>query len=388
MKEIRVLNNKMSCDPQKRKGLFKKVIMFALFLCIILAEPGMTKKSFADGGTQLVVTPNYIDETATITAAPGGSSRYYISIDNMRNWDMLDSNMVDISSLLGSKDTIIYFKGNKDTNPYPLTLQGEDKSLTASYKASNGVGRVEFTSGLPVEYRKGPNGVWKTATNPMPTSIYEIKGTSLYFRTAATAAKRAGRIVVVRVPKRPTAPSVRLDGSKLMITGMKPGETLYRVGDNAWTPFNPTDKSVRALDLSALLGGSTLTNVAIPAGTIEFRVMGNDKKANSAVKVLEVPQQTVLQQGQVTITGSSITVIGDANQKVQYEYTVLSGNNALNLNTARWSSITVNRTVTVPRVSIGDKILVRRKSTTDQVTRQIIPASTYIVLQVTGITTK
>lgn len=370
------------------KIILKKTLVFTILLCIVAFNPATTKVSNADSTNMVNVSVNFVDEVAYVTAGTGLSTKFYISTDNKKTWELLDSSTVDISTLLTTREKIIYFKGNKETNPAPLILPAENKTLTVAYKVASGEGRIEFTSAQTVEYRKGANGAWKTATSPMPTALYELKGATLNFRTVATTAVRAGKIVSVRVPKRPTAPSVKLDGSKLCITGMKTGETQYRVGDNlVWTTFTPLDKNTRTIDLSALLGGSTVTNTQIPAGTIELRTVGTDKKVNSASKVIEVPMQSVMLGTTASVSGSSLSIL-DTNTKTAYEYTIVANGKVVDLSTAKWTTVTSAKMVIIPKVAINDMVLVRLKSKTDSTTKQIIPASTYYPYTITSITPK
>lgn len=363
----------------------RKLIATILVLAVILQidKPAI---SSADANSQVGVRVDYIEELAYITSGTGGSTKFYISLDGMKNWEIIDTGgVVDISAMLSSKENVIYFKGNKDLNPTVVTLQGEDNTLKVSYKVKDGVGRIEYSYSGAVEYRKGSNGTWKTASNLMSTSIYEIKGATLHFRTPATATKRAGKIVTVKISKRPSAPTVKLDGSKLAITGLKSGLTQYRVNDSLnWLTFTSTDKKVNYLDLSSLLGGNTTSNTAIPAGVIELRTLGAEK-LTSTVKVIEVPAQAAAPEA-VTLNGTTLTIL-DPDTKKNYEYTIVEKGASYNPYTAKWSaSVTSKKAVIIKKVAIGDRVLVRLKSTTDSKTKQVIPASCYKEFTVTAIT--
>lgn len=321
---------------------------------------------------------NYVDETAVITSTQGGSTKFYISTDKKKTWDLVDpSGVVDISTLLSSKEVTIYFKGNKDATPVEKILQAENSAIQVSYKITSGVGKIEYTpSNQPVEYRKGANGQWRTATNNMATAIYEVKGATLYFRTPATVDKRAGKMVTVKISKRPAAPSVKLDLSKLCITGLKSGETEYRVGDSTtWQKFTALDSKTNYIDLRSLLVTSTEANTPIPAGIIELRTIGTDKKVYSSVKVIEVPLQPTVPD-QISLTGTTLTII-DSNTKRYYEYTVVPQGKTLDLRSARWTAVTSKKPVIIPRVNINDQVLVRLKSATDSTTKLTSLASTY-----------
>lgn len=324
-------------------------------------------------GTSVNYRVDYLEETVVVTAGSGVSTKFYVSLDK-KNWDAVDpSGVVDISSILTSKATSILFKGNKDTNPVTVNLDGEDSSLKVTYTVKDGDGKINLSITTGVEYRKGPNGAWKTATNLMSTSIYEIKGATLYFRTIGTATKRAGKVVTFKVPKRPSAPSVTLDGNKLIINGLKAKETQYRVGDNTtWSLFSPLDLKAKFLDLYALLG--VTNNTPIQGGTIELRTFGTDKKPTSGTKVIEVPVQLACPET-VSVSGSTIT-INDTDKKRIYEYTRVEYNTAFNMSTAKWTAISKS-SVIIPKASVNDKILVRLKSRTDSTTKKLVLASTY-----------
>lgn len=376
--------NKEGVSAFHRKSIVQRIIVIAVVFCMVINNPVMMRQSRADSTSQVNVTVDYAEEMAMVTAGSGGSTKFYLSTDGKKSWDLLDTTAVDLSGLLTTREYIIYFKGNKDSVPTAVTLQGEDRTLKPVYSIANGVGLITFTSPYTVQYKKGDNGSWKTVTSPFYTSIYELKGAKLYFRTAPSTTKRAGKIVTVNVRKRPSAPSVRLDGSKLCITGLSSGKTQYRIGDSTvWNTFTATTTTAKVLDLATLLG-VTVSNSPIPASIIEFRTSGADKRLPSSVKVLEIPLQTTMSASFASINGTTLTIL-DSNTRKQYEYTVVSRGSFLNLNTARWSTINGGRTVKISRVGIGDKILVRIKSTVDTTTKQVIPASTYIEYLVTSI---
>ncbi|MDF2544499.1 MAG: hypothetical protein K0S47_4217 [Herbinix sp.] len=382
------MKNNLHNQGENRKPLFNRnylaiSILFLLFFCINIHT---TAKASSVSGSSITVKINYLEEIATLSPGSGNSTKFYISLDKMKTWELIEPyGMMDISALLQAKSVELYFKGNKDANPVPVTLQGEENSLKVTYQIVGGEGRAVITNTtLPIEYRKGNNGAWKTASYSMSTTIYEIKGATLYFRTIATESKRAGKIVTFKVPKRPSAPSVKLDGSKLCITGMKSGEMLYRIGDStSWVPYATNDPKIKYLDLKSLFGSSLPANTPIPAGMIEFRTGPTDKKAASAVKVIEITQQPTVPDT-ISLSGTTLTIL-DSDKKRAYEYTIVKKNTSLNLQTARWTSVTSAKSVVIKGVEVGDKILVRLKSRTDSTTKQLILASTYKELPVTSI---
>ena len=364
----------------------KRLIVSLLTLILI---PLVMNRSFnasantVTSGSQVKVQIDLLEEIATISAGPGGSTKFYISTDNMKTWEYIDNtSALDLSGILSSKPVTVYFKGNKDSNPLKVELPGEDNSLKVKYEVVDGVGKIVYSNtALPVEYRKGNNGTWKAATNYMSTAQYELKGASLQFRTTASSTRRAGKIVTVKIPKRPAAPSVSLDSSKLSIKGLKSGQTQYRVGDaTSWTTFISPDNKANTIDLSALL---TPSNNLIPAGIIEFRTIGSDKKVHSAVRTIEILPQAAAPNN-VSLTGTVLT-ISDPDVKRNYEYAVVPKNTAIDIKKLKWTAATSKKPVVIKNVSVGDKVLVRIKSTTNTETKQITLPSAYTELTVTSL---
>lgn len=379
-------------EQQVKSRFYSNLLKGILILSTLLFTMGMTmklmeQKSIAST-SQVGVITNYIDETITVIAGNSGSSKFYISKNQGKSWDLIDPNgPIDMSAYLSSKAVELQFKGNKDTSPVTVMLQPLETALLAEYMVVNGEGMILLSgTSLPIEYRNGKDGQWKQVSNSlMKTSPYEMNGATLDFRTMATLTSRAGKIVNVKITKKATAPAVKLDGSKLNISGLKVGETQYRVGDSTtWIDFAPSDTKVKTLDLRVLLAPTLPENTPIPAGIIEFRKKATDKKMASAVKVIEVPTQRIAPEN-VLVTGTTVSAI-DNNGKTKYEYAVLPNNTQLNLNTLKWTGFTSSKAVVAKNAKLGDRILVRLKSETDSKTKNVIPASTYKSFIVTMLT--
>ncbi len=373
----------------------KKFLLPLILLVLVtfgLTRPDTTK---ADANSMVGVKVNYLEETVTLSPGSGGSAKYYMSLDNKKTWEVIDPTntltpadktaTIDISGYLSSKAINIIFKGNKDLNPTTLTLQAEDRNLKASYVVVNGVSSISVNQGS-VQYKKGANGDWKSYNGTLPLSTYEIKGTTLYFRSAPSEGKRAGKVITVKVPKRPAAPSIKLDASKLLITGLKVNETQYRVNDyEGWTTFTSNDPKVKTKTLLSFLGTTSTSNTIIPTGRIEFRTIGKDKKIASAVKVIEVTLQPSL-PADFTLTGSTLTIL-DSNIKRNYEYTKIAGT-TVDLEKVKWTTITSKAPVIIKNATVGEWVYVRTKSFTDSSTKQLVLPSTYVGKKIESITSK
>lgn len=363
-------------DINKNKRNIKKMAMVFAFLLVIGAVFSSTIESKAeDAGTSVVVEVNYMNETATITAGPGGSTKFYITVDKkLVTWDLVETgSVVDISTYLSSKSVSVFFKGDKDTKPTELKLLPEDKTL----KITNDIVERKITysvaSGIVVEYRKGTTGNWMDATTGMPTSIYSLRGITLYFRTKATKDLRAGKIVTVKIAKAANAPTIKVDGSKLEIAGLKKGASEYRVnGGPVWSTFEPVNPKATTLSLNTYLS-QTKTN-------IEVRIKATDKKIASKIRNIDILKQPELVDEKVKVEKSSLT-ISDASSSKKYEYTIVKAGKEISLPTAKWTGITSTKSIVVKKVgkdelAIGDKLYVRIASYTDK-EKNVILSSTY-----------
>lgn len=344
------------------------------------------------------VAVDYVEGVATVVAGPGNSTKFYMSTDNLKSWEPLEvyrnstgilCASVDITPYLKNKESIINFKGNRDTSQRPVPLQGEDNNISATYQVANGMGRIAInnnTSNL-VEYRNGQNGQWKTLNGySLETRNYEYKGASIQMRTVASVSKRAGKIITVRVPKKPTAPSIKLDGSKFAFTGLKSGLIEYRVGDDTeWTTYSSSNAKTNTLDLATLFKVSTVQNTQLPAGIVEFRTKATTKQIASSIKYFDVPIQPIY-PSTITINGTTLTIF-DCSSKKQYEYSIVETGD-INLSTARWTSVSSPRPVIIPRLSPGFRVYVRAKSYIDPTTKMVVPASTYKIIVIETITIK
>ncbi len=361
---------------------FKYIISLFLFAVLLLVwDKPTTALATSATGTSVNVFVDYAEETARVTAGTGGSTRYYISTDNKKTWEDVKypDGVVDISGLLSAKAVDIHFKGNKDTAVKTVTLMAEPNNVTAVYGIKDGVGSITTSvSGAAIEYRKGPNGNWKTTTGAIPTYLYEVKGATLQFRSTANTGMRAGKIITIKIPKRPAPPSLKVDGSKLLLTGVKANETQYFNPDSSKWEYVTTDPKVKTVTLNTLSKISPSANIAMPAGAYEFRNYYGDKKVVSGVRLIEVPVQPTCPET-IKLEGNTLTITDAANRA--FEYSILTSTDIFNAATMKWTSAPANKAILISKAYSTNRIFVRLKSTTDK-SKIVTPASTYIVLTV------
>lgn len=351
-------------------------------------------------GTKVNVTINYKTNKINVQAGSGGSKRFYISTDKQKNWNLIYESVngtstsinIELDGYLKSSETVLYFKGNKDIAPVMVTIPKEPNDLDIDYKVINNKGTivVNKTSAL-IEYRVNSASNWRDYTT-INTELYEDTGITLEFRTKAAETIRAGKIVKVKIPKRPAAPSIKVDYKKMEITGLKYKAMQYRVGDGNWQLFEPQDSKAKSLSLySLLLPGVTDTNSQpLKQTTIEFRALPTDKKVASAVKLIEITAQPSAPGGTVVLNNSTLT-ISDASKDKPYEYVVLQTTETIDITKAKWIKVTSNKAIVIKKTGNattiqGDKVYVRLASYTDKQTKQVIPPSLYRVIPITKVT--
>lgn len=323
-----------------------------------------------------------------------GSTKFYISKDKQKSWELLNSNLLqnsielELAAYMKTSDVVLYFKGDKDLTPVELKIPKEEANLKVAYKVANSRGMLVFENpkGGALEYRTSATGYWMDHnSNVFYTDAYDDTGMTLQFRTKATVNKRAGKIINAKIPKRPNAPSVKVDFQKMMITGLKKGVTEYRMGSNTkWETFNPQDQKIQGLSLYDILSNGTVSNsTLLNANTIEFRNIADGKKVSSAVRMLDFDRQAPAPYMNSFLKGSTLT-IPDASKDKPYEYLVLQSTelNGMDVRKVKWMKVTspksilikkTGNTITIP----GNVVFVRLAAVTNKQTSKLTPPSLY-----------
>lgn len=395
------------------KGFWKKTVMIAALAGGICLAEGMPQEedriiayassaatidsSIAAGSgnssvttteSSLNVTINYLEETITIL---GNGSKVYISTNKGKTWEYLESSEVskytlELSCYMKTAETVLYFKKAGEEVPYILTIPKEEKTLKAKYVVTNAGGTVElsYAAGTVIEYRKGTNGDWKEYTSSFSTKPYENTGYTLQFRSKATPTQRAGKIVNVKIAKRPTAPIISVDYSDLCLKGLKNGTTEYRLSTaSEWTTFNAVSGQSSLLDLYTVLNSTMAsvdkTSTLLKAGSIEVRTKAMGKKLASAVRLIEIPAQHAAPDTTVTLKDDTL-VISDASAKKPYEYTIIHQGETFDISKVTWKKVTSSKGTSIKKFGsattvTGDVLYVRMASYKDTAAGTISVAS-------------
>lgn len=355
-----------------------------------------TIEQITNDGTAVKVIVNYKNEQIYVSTGPGSSTKFYFSQDKMKTWERTPG-VIDLSIFLKTSDNTIYFKGDRDKAIVAVTLPKEDKDLKVSYYVvQNGTGsygglKLENAT-REVEYRKGTYGQWTKYTGYLDLSSYEITGYTLQFRLMATDFERAGRVVSVKIPKRQAPPKIRVDYSKMEISGLKAGSTLYyKNGESNPRLFAPQDSKVKTISLYDLLFSQSVTPNTQPfqATSIEFQTASTDKKAASSIVLVEFQAQPNAPSGKILVDKTTVT-FPEATKTIPYEYVVLHLGEKLDLTEVKWTKVTSNKPFEIKKVgkatpAPGDVIYYRLASTTDKETKVVTPASLYANVPITAV---
>ena len=382
----------------KRRSLTILVVMFIIGSYLLCSELSIRITASAAGSTasgRVMVQVNYLTETIYVSPGVNHSTKLYFSQDKMKTWELIESSngTLDVTVFMKSSDNIIYFKGNRDTEVVELLIPRENGSLKVQYKNQNGTGYLNFENANgPLEYRKGSGGDWRDYSGTLDLSNYEITGYTLQFRQKATVSNRAGRIVNVKITKRKVAPRLKVDYSKMMLSGLKPGETLYRKSDTTeWKVFLPINEKDKAITLYDFLFPQNLSQnlVPLPAACYEFMMLYPKTGARSAIGVIEFTTQPPAPVGKAILNNTTLS-FPDASKDKVYEYVIMHSYDTLDLKTVKWKKVSNNKEIVIKKIGSalpipGDIIYYRLASVTDKTTKTTTPASMYTSVVITNV---
>lgn len=412
--------------------------MVFLFLFIV-GTAAFGKSLTADAAVSCKV--NYVKEEIELTVGSGGAistkSSIYVSIDKEKNWDRIEDvtydsvskstkTSFDISSILSNKPVKIYFREKMEDASTEVELQGlvAIKGKTGVTASGSVINITNVPAGRIVEYRRGNGSQWRDITTTKGSNgsdisfndngnvgiyvnKYTITGMNFTFRLKATENDRVGKEVKVKVAKKANAPNIKVDGSKLSLSGLKANGSEYRFKENE--DFKKAEDKLLLLDKLFTVSRGSVTStgtsnstssavnisqagisVPIMGGTVEVRTAATDKKGASRSKYVVVPAQEKFDgAGKVTISitqkkEASLAAINisDASKDNPYEYTLLSsGSKTVDLTKQKWIAISKSGVQQLKKAGgvspeDGAILLVRKKSKTDKTTKVVTPAST------------
>ncbi len=381
----------------KRK-IISLTLIFSILAALLFIAPERT--SFADEAEARAVTVDYIDyDLLNMRIHKNGNSVVSYAINAKSGWKEVEARtldagdgdtyyLFDISAIPSSAATTLYFKGDKNTTILTVKLPKQNTSLKVKYdKAAN-----EFTFSGADEattfmWRKQTDYNWQTVYLPNAqdlgeegVSSYEsfrkkiesfmVKGAKIRIRTAQTnpasnngndPGQRPSKEVVVAIPKRTNAPTVKLNVKKMTLNTKT---TMEYYDGTAWVDC---EKNMSLADIAPQVFYKE--DGSMKSATIKFRVAATDKKPCSKTFVLNLPAQgkgpTVGSSGNVKIStsdGKLILEFADASKESPIEYCLVKdGADIDKAEKVSWKTVKAAKTIKLSdrQASKGAKIYFR-----------------------------
>lgn len=399
----------------KKKGSIKRWLC-GLCLGLLLAAAGRCMQVMADSGTEAAaqpVQPVSIDyeELWLVVDAKDNTAVYY-SDKAQKTWteaiqDEDGKYYIDISWLKNTSAVEITLKGDLNEEVVSISIAARESKFKVKFDKVSGT--LSFTS-LPeeaqtLEWRKATSYEWHTATIEdakdadsefgQELEKLRIAGASIYVRLPQTAGqlnddgtfdagKRQSKEVKVSITKRATAPTVKINGTKLQL--------------NTTTAMEYSlDCGVTWIKASKNMAIETVAPEALGAGAkdvaVWFRKAATAKAGYSKTFVLEIPAQrvqpTVSAGGTAEVSyeskdGKFYLTFSQASKTSPYEYTVVKSGNTLDMTKASWKAVTSAKTISVSAKTApaGSTIYVRKKMVSQTTTTDLQLASAAAVIPV------
>ncbi len=352
---------------------------------------------------------DYEDLTLTIKANPGDTQVLFAKSKTAKTWDAVPGELsgenkitADISWVSVSKDTTLYFKGDKSTEPVAVTLPKQNKKFKAvfdpitnsvNFQNRNNNSSDGSAAQSTIYWRKSKSTTWEIYDKdktPEQFPSFAMKGATLYFQegqvkgTPGNAGARPSKASSLKISKRAGAPKVSLDYSKRTFKTKTTME--YRTASKAWTPVESTALSLKDALPEALIP----TTDADQTVSIDFRTKATSRKVASQIYTVKVPVQEVTPTGNVnlfymgsqqckiviskeTINADSKDALEAASSKNPYEYTVVKPDEKNqegrleDASSVSWTAITKEETPISNSVAPdGSYIYIRKKATKDK----------------------
>ena len=381
----------------------RKIVLLTAFLMMLFLFAGIKADIAASAEEEETEKPVEIGSTdyenLVIKLYPNDNSIIYMSVDNRKTWIEVigasgteDGNgrpyiEMDISWASTTSNVKIYFKGNNVKTETSCTLPKQNSFKVKFDKVS---GDFTMTADADIKnfyWRKASDSTWNLVPMDKSSGEYKaflklveslrFKGAKLVFRTgqiAGTDAENMGsrpsKEVNVSISKFSSAPSIKLNYTKLTLNTKATMEYTTDINSGVWIPC---EKGM-GLDVIApqvFVGGA---EAAKPA-TIYFRTAQTEKRAASLIKSITIPAQkgspTIGEKGKdVTIaenetTGKFELTFNTASAENAFEYCVITPSKTFELTKAKWKTIKKEKTVNLTQKNApdGTVIYVRLKGT-------------------------
>lgn len=368
------------------------IILFSLLLISLLPT---VKANAAAASTVTIGTIDY--EELTIQIFNNDNTMVYYSIDDT-NWIEVEaayssttkSYLMDISWVSETSDVTLYFKGDIATKVNSVMIPERNNSFKVTYDKVEG--EFIFSEAEEAdffEWRKATDYTWnKVSFNETYVSYKSFmetvaalntKGARVIFRTpqvlgsASNAGSRPSKEVTVTIPARAEAPSVVVYSSKLTLNTTTALE-YYDAVTGLWIEC---DRTMPLADIAPKVlyknGGQDVT--------IMIRRAATTSASYSKTAVLTIKGQAMAPEigdnsKDVTYyyaNSKLVMAFNNATTKNLYEYSIVKPGSVFDVATARWSSVSSNRLMTISNSAApsGSTVYVRKKGIDASASRNI-----------------
>ncbi|MGF7142479.1 hypothetical protein HNQ56_000897 [Anaerotaenia torta] len=369
---------------QKTKGC--RNLGLALILFLMAAAAFLLPRSAQASGSISIKEINYQNSTITLQLNSGDTTAYF-SDSARKTWEEVPGNVgsgktitMDISWVSAAKNYVMTFKGDKSDTVVSVTIPKQATNFKTTFNKVKGTVTFSNMGGRTIEWRKKGSTAWKTVdTNTISKEVSYLyaNGATLYFRLApvngtsiTNVGFRPSKEVTITIPKKPSAPSISINGSRFTIA-VKKG-MAYRImdADVAVTDWINISRS-SDLPLKNVAPEVLYDTPAQKEVTLQFRTNATSsavvsKTATVTVPVQEGPPDADIYGISLNYTSStSLSLqVKAASAKVPFEYTVIPDGHELNYQTAVWTEINSSAAVTLDstKAKAGSHIYVRKKS--------------------------
>ncbi|HWT75891.1 MAG TPA: hypothetical protein VN258_14400 [Mobilitalea sp.] len=372
-----------------KKHTLKYIGLLPVIMLILLIS-GTAPLHRAEAETAAAVAIGEINyEELTMQIYNNNNSVVYYSVDES-NWFEVEgaynsstkAYTMDISWVSASADTTLYFKGDVVTSITSVVLPMQDTSLKVTYNKVDG--SFTFTNAdasAVFVWRKITDYSWNTVSLDETSASYKsflnvmellrTKGAKIIIRipqiagTASNVGSRPSKEVTVTITARAEQPSIRVNSSKLTINTSSAME-YYDSTTASWIDCT------KSMLLSEIAPKALYANGAIDA-TLMIRTAATTKATYSKTAYIKIKgQRSAPEIGDnskdVTyyyMNKKLVMLFNKASATNVYEYTIVKSGASFNLSSARWTSVSSTKLLTLSNGAAPDgcTVYVRKKGT-------------------------
>jgi hypothetical protein len=331
---------------------------------------------------------NYVEDTITLQLN-GGDTQVYFSDSKKKTWEEVPGTIsgsntitMDISWVPISTNYVMTFKGNRSSNILSVTIPKQAVNFKVTYNNMKSTAIFTKANARTIEWRKKGSSTWNTVNTAVLSSQLSRlnnNGATVCFRLAPVngtsntdVGLRPSKEVSITIPKKATAPSVAINGTKFCIS-VKKGMAYRTVNDDGsttdWTNIATTNNLMLSnVAAKAMYKGASTTQSAV---TLQFRTNATSSSQVSKIATVTVP----VQEGPPSIDTNGISInyessstvtlqVKAASTAIPFEYAIVKKDEELNNLTANWIAITSSTAVSLKNDAVpkGCHIYVRKKT--------------------------